>query len=142
MRSRARCGHAADKVGTARKSKSKIRRAHFDYLNLNPKNAAVMMLVYPKKNNANLALILRTSYNGVHSSQVAFPGGKAESFDKNSFDAVSELAAFGYSFLISAISGLLKENRKQKIVSSSFILFVYLLIVKSLSRLIVDSFNR
>jgi 8-oxo-dGTP pyrophosphatase MutT (NUDIX family) len=28
-----------------------------------------------------LALILRTSYNGVHSSQIAFPGGKVEEED-------------------------------------------------------------
>lgn len=46
-----------------------------------PKNAAVMVLIYPKNETAHLVLILRTSYNGVHSSQVAFPGGKAEPFD-------------------------------------------------------------
>lgn len=46
-----------------------------------PKNAAVMVLIYPKNKTAHLVLILRTSYSGVHSSQVAFPGGKAETFD-------------------------------------------------------------
>lgn len=48
-----------------------------------PREAAVMMLIYPKNNITHLALILRTSYNGVHSSQVAFPGGKVENFDEN-----------------------------------------------------------
>lgn len=48
-----------------------------------PREAAIMMLFYPKKNKTHLALILRTSYNGVHSSQIAFPGGKVEKFDKN-----------------------------------------------------------
>jgi 8-oxo-dGTP pyrophosphatase MutT (NUDIX family) len=55
----------------------------FDPEKFSPKNAAVMALVYSKNGIANLVLILRTSYNGVHSSQVAFPGGKAELFDDN-----------------------------------------------------------
>ena len=50
---------------------------------INPKEAAIMMLLYPKNKKTHLALILRTSYNGVHSSQIAFPGGKVEKFDKN-----------------------------------------------------------
>ena len=50
---------------------------------IKPRDAAIMMLFYPKKNKTHLALILRTSYNGVHSSQIAFPGGKVEKFDKN-----------------------------------------------------------
>lgn len=54
---------------------------NIDFATLMPKNAAVMALVYPKNNIAHLSLILRTSYNGVHSSQIAFPGGKAELFD-------------------------------------------------------------
>src|SRR6476661_6213890 len=48
---------------------------------INPKKAAVLMLVYPKDQQAIVALIERNSYKGVHSSQVAFPGGKIESFD-------------------------------------------------------------
>lgn len=49
-----------------------------DFTKITPKKAAVMMLFYPKKYQTHLALILRTSYNGVHSSQIAFPGGKVE----------------------------------------------------------------
>ena len=48
---------------------------------VNPRKAAVMMLFYPKNSQTHLALILRTSYNGVHSSQIAFPGGKVEPED-------------------------------------------------------------
>ena len=51
-----------------------------DFTNLNPKIAAVMMLFYPKNNCTNLALIVRNSF-GVHSSQIAFPGGKWETED-------------------------------------------------------------
>ncbi|MDI1317258.1 CoA pyrophosphatase [Flavobacterium sp.] len=49
-----------------------------DLSQIKPKRAAVMMLFYPKNFQTHLALILRTSYNGVHSSQIAFPGGKVE----------------------------------------------------------------
>lgn len=53
----------------------------FNLENLNPRKAAVMMLFYPKNNQTHLVLIKRTSYNGVHSSQIAFPGGKVENED-------------------------------------------------------------
>lgn len=49
----------------------------------NARNAAVMMLFYPKNNKTHFALIKRNSYPGVHSSQIAFPGGKVEEEDEN-----------------------------------------------------------
>ncbi|MGV3696364.1 NUDIX hydrolase [Flavobacterium sp.] len=52
-----------------------------DFTKVTPKKAAVMMLFYPRDFQTHLALILRTSYNGVHSSQIAFPGGKVELYD-------------------------------------------------------------
>ncbi|WP_298396955.1 CoA pyrophosphatase [Flavobacterium sp.] len=45
------------------------------------RKAAVMMLFYPKNEVTHLVLIVRNSYPGVHSSQIAFPGGKVEEFD-------------------------------------------------------------
>lgn len=50
---------------------------------MNPKKAAVLMLFYPKQLDTHLVLIHRTSYNGVHSSQIAFPGGKPEIEDED-----------------------------------------------------------
>jgi 8-oxo-dGTP pyrophosphatase MutT (NUDIX family) len=52
-----------------------------DFSDKNPRKAAVLMLIYPKNNLSHLALIIRNSYPGVHSSQIAFPGGKVEDFD-------------------------------------------------------------
>ncbi len=49
----------------------------------NARNAAVMMLFYPKNGRTHFALIKRNSYPGVHSSQIAFPGGKVEESDEN-----------------------------------------------------------
>ncbi|HEX8562194.1 MAG TPA: CoA pyrophosphatase [Flavobacterium sp.] len=54
-----------------------------DIEKMNVRRAAVLMLVYPNASRAHLALILRNSYNGVHSSQIAFPGGKVETFDES-----------------------------------------------------------
>ncbi len=47
---------------------------NIDFDKMSPRKAAVMMLFYPKQEQTHLALILRTSYNGIHSSQIAFPG--------------------------------------------------------------------
>lgn len=52
-----------------------------DYLDKDPRKAAVMMLLYPKNNETHLALIVRNSYPGIHASQIAFPGGKVEPTD-------------------------------------------------------------
>ena len=48
----------------------------------NPKTAAVMILFYPKNGMTHLVLIVRNSYQGVHSAQIAFPGGKYEPRDQ------------------------------------------------------------
>ncbi len=50
---------------------------NINFNSIQPKIAAVMMLFYPKNNLPHLALIVRNSF-GVHSSQIAFPGGKYE----------------------------------------------------------------
>ncbi|SFC83986.1 NUDIX hydrolase [Flavobacterium phragmitis] len=50
---------------------------------LNPRMAGVMMLFYPKQEKTHLVLIVRNTYEGVHSAQIAFPGGKFEKDDFN-----------------------------------------------------------
>ncbi len=49
-----------------------------------PRKAGVMALFYPNTVGATqLLLILRKTYEGVHSNQISFPGGKMENDDKN-----------------------------------------------------------
>jgi 8-oxo-dGTP pyrophosphatase MutT (NUDIX family) len=43
-----------------------------------PREGAVLALIYPKEELPHLALIERPTYKGVHSGQIAFPGGKIE----------------------------------------------------------------
>ena len=48
------------------------------------KKAAVMALFFPDTDyGTNLLLILRNTYNGIHSNQIALPGGKMEKGDKD-----------------------------------------------------------
>jgi 8-oxo-dGTP pyrophosphatase MutT (NUDIX family) len=56
---------------------------NIDFGDKKPRIAAVMMLFYPKKERTHLVLIVRNSYKGVHSAQIAFPGGKYELEDEN-----------------------------------------------------------
>ncbi len=51
---------------------------------LNPRSAAVLALFYPdKEQNTRFLLTKRASYNGAHSAQISFPGGKLEKKDIN-----------------------------------------------------------
>lgn len=56
---------------------------NIDFGDKKPRTAAVMMLFYPKNDRTHLVLIVRNSYKGVHSAQIAFPGGKYELEDEN-----------------------------------------------------------
>lgn len=45
--------------------------------------AAVLILLYPFKGSIYTVLMQRPDYNGVHSGQISFPGGKKEPVDVN-----------------------------------------------------------
>jgi len=47
----------------------------------NARMGAVLILFYPKEDNIHTVLIQRPTYQGVHSAQVAFPGGKKDEGD-------------------------------------------------------------
>lgn len=50
--------------------------------NINTRKAAVMALFYPdKEEQTHVLLILRKTYKGAHSNEIAFPGGKEEPSD-------------------------------------------------------------
>ena len=47
------------------------------------RESGVLILLYPEGNQVKLVLILRPLYDGVHSGQVAFPGGRKEVEDRD-----------------------------------------------------------
>ena len=48
-----------------------------------PRESAVLVLLHPAENMVRTTLIVRPHYEGVHSGQVAFPGGRREPGDKD-----------------------------------------------------------
>lgn len=63
----------------ATKFRSKPDRTQEYYKNA--RQGAVLILLYPDANNIKTTLIQRPVYEGVHSGQIAFPGGKKEEED-------------------------------------------------------------
>ncbi|OSY89387.1 NUDIX hydrolase [Tenacibaculum holothuriorum] len=50
----------------------------------NPRRAAVLAFFYPdEEHNTRFLLTQRASYNGTHSAQISFPGGKYDEVDNN-----------------------------------------------------------
>ena len=47
-----------------------------DFKNKNPKIASTLLLIYPKNDSLFFCLIQRNEYEGTHSNQISFPGGK------------------------------------------------------------------
>jgi len=70
--------NAHQKVMSNRKSVDEI-----DETALNARQSAVLINLYPKNNQLHTVFIQRPIYEGVHSGQIALPGGKVEVFDKN-----------------------------------------------------------
>lgn len=59
------------------------RKQSFLYRNIpaDAKKGSVLILLYVVENSINTVLIVRSDYEGVHSGQVAFPGGRFEEAD-------------------------------------------------------------
>lgn len=51
----------------------------------NSKIAAILILIYPVNNILTTVFIQRPVYNGIHSGQISFPGGKTEPSDSDIF---------------------------------------------------------
>lgn len=63
---------------TKRKEETYALIAAKDY-----RESAVAIILFEKEEKVNFVLIQRPDYNGAHSGQVAFPGGKMEKSDEN-----------------------------------------------------------
>lgn len=51
----------------------------------NKREGSILMMLYSKNGEIYFPLIQRQAYEGVHSNQISFPGGKAEDFDKDMY---------------------------------------------------------
>ena len=94
------------------------------------RKAGVLVLFYPSEaKQTMLALILRKTYKGVHSAQVAFPGGKYEETDSDfAFTALRETQEeVGVS---TELVELIKPFTPMYIPPSNFMVHPFLGIVK------------
>lgn len=62
---------------------AQLKKSYPFHSTADPKKSAVLILLYPFENGISTVLIERSVYVGVHSGQIAFPGGKAEEADPN-----------------------------------------------------------
>lgn len=98
---------------------------------LNSKKAAVTAALYPDDNNlVRLILILRNTYNGVHSNQIGFPGGRVEEDDKTLFDtAIRE--TFEEIGIAVEKNELIRELKEIYIPPSNFNVYPFLVLLNN-----------
>jgi len=58
-------------------------RMPVDHVPRDPVDAGVLILLYPSGQTICTVFIKRADYQGIHSGQISFPGGKSEPADKN-----------------------------------------------------------
>lgn len=96
---------------------------------LNSKKAAVTAALYADDSNlVRLILILRNTYNGVHSNQIGFPGGRLEEDDKTLFDtAIRE--TFEEIGIAVEKNELIRELKEIYIPPSNFNVYPFLVLL-------------
>ncbi|REE82084.1 NUDIX domain-containing protein [Lutibacter oceani] len=92
----------------------------------NPKKAAVLVIFYPNNSGKiNFLLTLRASYNGTHSAQISFPGGKFDLKD-TSLEQTALREAFEEVGIIKKDISIFKQMTDVFIPPSNFIVTPYL----------------
>jgi 8-oxo-dGTP pyrophosphatase MutT (NUDIX family) len=116
-------GEEAHNIMVPKERLEKMKSINMDQIK--PKHAAVLMLLYPKAGVTHLVLILRNSYKGVHSSQVAFPGGKYEMEDLN-FEQTALRETHEEIGVSPSMITVLKEFTQLYIPPSNFMVYPFL----------------
>ena len=97
----------------------------------NYKSASVALIIYPDENEiARLVLIQRNKYEGVHSGQISFPGGKYEKSDKSFMETAlretrEEIGVYTNSFIT------IQELSNIYIPPSNFMVYPFLFLSNS-----------
>lgn len=83
LRSRLKTHLPGDKAHRKMMSYDRATAAEVFRQDTTARQGAVLILLYPKGNDWHTVLIERPVYEGTHSGQIAFPGGKLEDDDPN-----------------------------------------------------------
>ncbi len=95
---------------------------------LSSKKAAVIAALYEDDNKVRLILILRNTYNGVHSNQIGFPGGRVEVYDKTLFDTAIRETYEEIGVMVQK-NELIRELHEIYIPPSNFNVYPFLVIL-------------
>jgi 8-oxo-dGTP pyrophosphatase MutT (NUDIX family) len=89
----------------------RINSIHSQNANENARKSGVLVLFFPEDDMIKTVLIKRPEYDGVHSGQIAFPGGRWEDGDENIIETASREAReeIGIDTLHVTILGQLTE---------------------------------
>ncbi|HET8753928.1 MAG TPA: CoA pyrophosphatase [Salinimicrobium sp.] len=118
-----------------------LRLQELENLNIkekNPNHAGVMAVFYPdERKNVRFVLILRKTYQGVHSNQVGFPGGRVEETDLNLMQTALRETEEEVGIPQQEIT-VLKELTQIYIPPSNFYVFPFLGIMNKTPKLIAQ----
>lgn len=109
-----------------------------DLKNMIPKEAAVMMLFYPKNQHTHLVLIKRATYNGVHSSQISFPGGKVEVTDID-YSLTAKRETFEEIGILPKNINIIRSFSNIYVPPSNFMVYPFLAIANEELHFVLDS---
>lgn len=108
---------------------------------LKPKRAAVMALLYASdEGDLKMIFILRKTYEGVHSNQVGFPGGKTEEQDNNLLDTALRETEEEIGLHRSQIQ-VIKELTDVYIPPSNFLVKPFLGVVSKPFQYVIDDYE-
>ena len=95
----------------------------------NARKASVLLCFYERKDELYLTLIKRTTYDGPHSGQISFPGGKPVSLDSSLWDTAKREFKEELGVDLSSASPLLTLSRVY-IPPSNFLVTPFVAVVK------------
>lgn len=104
---------------------------------IEPRESAVSIILYPKDDAIHSILIQRPVYDGTHSGQIAFPGGKKEETDIH-LEFTARRECFEEIGLPIKSGILIKEMTKVFIPVSNFIVYPFVFFVDLIPELIAS----
>lgn len=103
----------------------------------NAKPSAVLLILFKENKQLKIVFILRSVYDGVHSGQISFPGGKKDKNDIDSLETALREAKEEVGIVIDR-EDILGKLSNLYIPNSNFIVEPYVAFVEKLNGLIPD----
>ena len=101
------------------------------------KKSAVLILLFTENEELKIVFIQRSEYEGVHSGQIAFPGGKKEDFD-NDFEATALRETFEEIGVESGKIEIVGQLSDLFVTPSNFLIKVFVAFCKEKPNYVVD----